>query len=693
MMKALRFLRTLGVSFAVLSMLMVFSRTANGQKTEKHVPLSIVSDWSHSHLIFPESKDFAVTARVQRESRWEHNWYKRHPEAWWPEYHPRSRRDVKGSTRDWSTTLGSATYEPLYDFNFSINTQAGFGSLNTSDQGNGSFLATAGSLTVTGANDVGTYSLLPGGPGITTSPNTQFIFDNLIYPTYPTVNPPIDVDGFLFANSSGFEINLWANSATQYEFDDTNYTNDQKGAPFNLNEDPGAGQTFPAKFIFDVTATPSCSADFLAMGIPSTPVSGGQANLMGVNNLYTEPGGTGFCAGTGPTVKYAYASGTGEVPGDMTISQFGTQIAYVENLLTGSSYFHVLTLGTTGNNGTSPTAAAAPGVGNNALDVKVLLSPDNGVTNQSSTNSPFIVYSNGDTNDVAYATTYSTAGSGSGYLYKIIDVFSGATTPRIAWVVPITAVPSSPVYDPTSNKVFFTDNAGRIDSVTDSGSPTVTYGTVVAAGTTSANAPVVDTTNQEVYATFNTNGTNAIVVQTPTSMVSTVTVPVGSGNTEFGGPYAPDFNNAFYTGIGTPLMYVAGTGSSATPTATLYGVGFSGSALNPSSVQTTALATGLSDSSPVTEFFNAALNKDYLFAGVTNHCAATTGGGTAGCIESLDITSGFPTVSASTTALAAAGGTTGIIVDNDSGVNQASSVYYATKTGSTLVKATQTGLN
>ena len=59
---------------------------------------------------------------------------------------------------------------------------------------------------------------------------------------------------------------------------------------------------------------------------------------------------------------------------------------------------------------------------------------------------------------------------------------------------------------------------------------------------------------------------------------------------------------------------------------------------------------------------------------------------------SLNITSGFPTVNANTTGLAATGGTSGIIVDNNSSDSQASSIYYATKTGSTLVKATQSAL-
>ena len=142
---------------------------------------------------------------------------------------------------------------------------------------------------------------------------------------------------------------------------------------------------------------------------------------------------------------FAYASGTGQVPASLVLSQNGTQIAYVENLPTGSSYFHILTLGNTGTNGTSATAAVVPGSagGNNALDQRVLLSPDGGITNQSSTTTVFVAYTSKDSNDVAYATTYSTAGSGSGYLYKISNVFKGVAAPTIVWSVPINAIPSS----------------------------------------------------------------------------------------------------------------------------------------------------------------------------------------------------------------------------------------------------------
>ena len=138
-------------------------------------------------------------------------------------------------------------------------------------------------------------------------------------------------------------------------------------------------------------------------------------------------------------------------------------------------------------------------------------------------------------------------------------------------------------------------------------------------------------------------------------------------------------------------MYIAGTGNGTLPT--LYSIGFDANGVMNSSAggQTAALATGAADSSPVTEFYNTANQMDYLFVGVTNHCIATEGL-TAGCILSLDISNGFPTINAASTALAAAGGTTGIIVDNDSSATESSSVYYATKSGGTLVKATQNGL-
>ena len=664
-------------------------------KPAPHVPVGIVSDWTQHHILYPASNDFSLMARIRGDPRWLQDWYLRHQEAWWPIHPGRPSGARDGSRRDWTVPLGTATFEPLFDFTFDIAPETGYGSLNTTDQGNGEFLAIAGTLTVMGANAIGTFSLYPGGPGQTTSPMGAFYYNNLLY---PSVDPSLDIDGLLFTGN-GLEINIWGNSPGSYSFYDNNgsgYVDEDVGAPFTLEVDPGGGQAFPAKFVFDVSAAPSCTNDFVVIGIPANPASGGQANIIGLNNLYSTSTSTGYCPTNGPTVMFAYASGTGQVPASVAISQSGAQIAYIENLPTGSSYFHVLTIGTTGTNGTSATAAVVPGSagGNNAVDQRVLLSPDGGTTNQSSTNALFAVYTPNDAQDVAYAATYSTAGSGSGYLYKISNVFNGSATPTLVWSVSINAVPSTPVYDGVSNKVFFTDGSGRIDYVTDTGtSPSVVYGAILASGATSENPVTIDSTHQMVYASFNSNGTNALVVQAPTSMASTASVPVGTQSTIYTGPYGVDFNNAWYTGSGTPLMYVAGTGTGTLPT--LYSVGFNGSGMMNTSpdITTAALATGMADSSPVTEFYNADLQKDFLFVGVTNNCIATTGGGTAGCVMSLDITDGFPTVNASTTALPAPGGTSGIIVDNDSSLTQASSIYYATKTGAALVKATQSGLN
>jgi hypothetical protein len=653
----------------------------------------VVSDWTSRHVLYPDSRNYFTMARLVRDPRWLHDWYLRHPGAWW-------RRPNRGrhnpSHRDWSLPLGTAYFEPVFDstFAFTIGTEAGLGSLNLISQGAGTYLATAGTVTVTGTQDIGTYPLIPGGPARTTSPNGGFYYDDLVF---PSVNPPLDGDALVFDNGGGLELNIWGNSTNNYSFytgtGSGNYpiqitTNGTFTVSVDSNPGPGGGQTFPAKYVFDVNATPSCANDYVVMGLPTAPVSGGQANIVGVNNLYS--GGAGaFCA-AGPSVKFAYASGAGEVPASVVLSQDGSQIAYIENLA-GSSYFHVLTLGTTGSNGASATAAVVPGTGNNAVDQQVLLSPDGGTTNQGSTNAPWVVYTSGDANDVAYATTYSAAGAGSGYLYKITNVFNGGA-PTIVWSIPITAIPSAPVYDSVSNKIFFTDSNGRIDYVIDSGSPpSVFYGPTVASGATSENPVVVDSTGQWVYATFNSNGSNSLVVQAPTSLASTVIATVGTASTVYSAPYPPDFNHAWYTGSGTPLLYIAGTGSGTVPT--LYSIGFNGSGVMNSTISnSTPLATGAAESSPVTEFYNSTLAKDYLFAGVTNHCVATTGGGTAGCVMSLDITSGFPTVNASTTALPATGGTTGIVVDNNSNATQASSIYYGTKTGSTLVKATQSAL-
>ncbi|MGB8030145.1 MAG: hypothetical protein WCF30_10825 [Terracidiphilus sp.] len=663
--------------------------------------VGVVADWSQRHVLYPASNNLSLMTRIQRDPRWTQSWYNRHHEVWWPRAPHRRLKPSTKMNRDWNVSLGTAAFEPLFDYSFSISPETGNGTLNSTDELNGSYLATGGTLVVSGASDAGSYALLPGGPGTTLSPGGAFTYDDLLT---STANPPIDVNGLLFTGS-GLQINIEGNGTNTYSYADYNgtaYENkvaDESGT-FTVNTDPGGGQMFPAKYTFDVTATPSCTNDYVVVGIPATPASGGQANIVGYNNLYTGSSPSGICSGTGPTVMFAYASGSGEVPGSISLSLDGTKLAYVEDLLTGSSYFHVLTIGTTGSNGTSATAAAVPSSGNNAVDLRRQLETSG--VNQSSTTSPFIDYSD----DAAYVTTYSWAGAGSGYLYKISPVFGGGT-PEIVWSIQITAVPSGPIFDYTSKNVFFTDSHGRVDYVTDIGSPpsSVTYGSVLASGTTSLNPVTVDSVNEEIYATFNTNGTNALLVQVPINtngtLGSPVDAPIGVGNTIYKGPYGVAFNNAWYTSSGPPdysstgaEVFVMGTCPSASscPSAPpgvqpwFYGVGFTSGVLNTSVTEGGPIGTGgLADGSAPTEFYNAATGKDYVFLGVTNSCW----GGIAGCVWSFDLTDDTYV----TPPLAVTGGPSGIIVDNDSSDPQASSAYFVSKTGGQLVKATQSGLD
>ena len=113
-------------------------------KPAPHVPKGIVSDWTQHHVLYPDSQDESVMARFRRDPRWEQNWYLRHREAWWPEYHPeagspdedserewrrehRRRPHVPGeeSHRDWSVALGTAAFQPTIDFSFTISTRDG----------------------------------------------------------------------------------------------------------------------------------------------------------------------------------------------------------------------------------------------------------------------------------------------------------------------------------------------------------------------------------------------------------------------------------------------------------------------------------------------------------------------------------------------------------------------------------------
>ncbi|MGC2193220.1 MAG: hypothetical protein WA628_01005 [Terriglobales bacterium] len=463
----------------------------------------------------------------------------------------------------------------------------------------------------------------------------------------------------------------------------------QRDWSVSLGAGSGGRISGPAKFVFDVTAAPSCTTDFVVTGI-GIGGSANQANIVGLSRLYTNPAGTGFCSGTTPTVIFAYNVGGGQVPSVVALSLNGQKIAFSENNTTlGTANFHVLQFKTGAGNGTSATAPAVPGVGNTAVDTKIALA-------SGSTTGPYVDYAH----DVAYVTT----NGGASVVHKFRGVFNGtpAEVTTGGWPATIPGNPgvSTPVYDNVSRHVFATDGNGFIDYVDDSVSPAVVHSgsfSFAAAGITAAPV-VIDSSRQKVYAfAGNPGGGNAVVAQGDTSLTagSRVVVPIGvnSNNAVLEG----DFNDAYYSGgaFTSSFMYVVGNDSSNRERPALFNIGFNSSFRLNATTANGPLALSVGNTtgvtaSPLTEFYNSRLARDFLFVGVSAACQSQGG---SGCIRSLNITSGFPAAAViNNVILNAAGGTGTVTVDNNSGNAEASSVYYTPLTGNTIVKATQSAL-
>ncbi|MGB7023082.1 MAG: hypothetical protein WBD73_04720, partial [Candidatus Acidiferrales bacterium] len=336
--------------------------------------------------------------------------------------------------------------------------------------------------------------------------------------------------------------------------------------------------------------------------------------------------------------------------------------------------------------------------------------------------SPFVDYAH----DVAYV------GNDLGTLYRIKDVFcpsynndAGCTigaAPSLdaSWgtggAVTVGAggcgVLTSPVEDFTTGNVFVGCSDGRLYGFNSNG--TVLSGThflVVGDGTSFGgivDAPIVDSMNGLVYAVSGTNATNALLVQANISLLAKRTAALGS---PLGGNiHLPAFNDAYFSEPTTPgdwAIFSCGFDSTGAST-TLYDVGFTAGSGNvpllnigtvPAANQFT-LSSQAEECSPLTEFTNVpgppGTPTDWLFLGLLSTQA----------IRSYDVTSasgsaGFPGTFARSATDGVSGGSSGIIVDNESATVQASSIYFSTLGSTTCgaggsgvcaIKLTQSGL-
>jgi hypothetical protein len=105
--------------------------------------------------------------------------------------------------------------------------------------------------------------------------------------------------------------------------------------------------------------TPDCVNDHVSFTIHAQGTST-QANVVILNNLYVNGGGTGFCSGKAPHVVAAYNVGTsapGNYLGDPWPSADGSKILVLEKGLVGTgnpAKLHLITIGTGGGRLTAP---------------------------------------------------------------------------------------------------------------------------------------------------------------------------------------------------------------------------------------------------------------------------------------------------------------------------------------------------
>jgi hypothetical protein len=453
---------------------------------------------------------------------------------------------------------------------------------------------------------------------------------------------------------------------------------------------------FPAKFSFDVNAAPDCANDYVVFptnngGSPG--LSGADASIVAFNNLYAGPGPTGICPtpiapAAQPSVLFAYNTATvddGFAYLSPTLSLDGKKIAFVEgNNGSGNSYaaFHVLTW--KAGEGTAWNSAAVPGncsAGNSCMTTLVLNN-----TSSDSVSNPFVDYAH----DTAYV------GDDAGKLHKITPVFGGTPVEVIGngWPVQLPSTNNrvhSPVYDSGSGRVFVTDNTGTffvIDAVSGAILNSVSLGSF------SISDPIVDSSDQTVFVFGPDFRLNLFVWQFDTSGTLLREISPGAlGGTA--NVYLGAFDNNYYNSPSSGLLYFAG---SVNFVASLYAVGFTGTTMNASFSGPLPLSTSstTSEATGLTEVFNPSFSSanDRLFLGIEFNCVS---GSANGCLESFDISHGFPSAILSSSVLQTNGAiasVSGIIVDNVSSAAQASSIYFESLTpAASAIKLTQAGLN
>jgi hypothetical protein len=463
---------------------------------------------------------------------------------------------------------------------------------------------------------------------------------------------------------------------------------------------------FPSKYQFNI-GTENCTTDYVVFGL--TVTSGTQANLVGINNLYTE--GSPPCNSGSPWVAFAYNTVThtgGQIATSPALSLDGTKVAFVEST-SSATYFHVLVLpnpipSPPSQSGTvlspqTPSSCTKPTTPGCMTTVLI----ESGANNTNS--SPWVDYDA----DIAYV------GADNGKLYKVAPIFGGGAPALVNdpsnWPVTVSnpsqsnTILTGAIEDSTTGRLYLGDGYGYLYAVS-LANPAGTYSAIVTtgwvgfgAGTGVVDPPIVltDPANLTVDQVFVFTGCSIVpgiggaVSQVPanftssTTLTTSNTVDLGSGSGDgdctSGNVHSGDLDNAFWVSGSTKghLMacgFVSGTSSKPLIPSNpkMYFFPFASNVITSTGSSTFVINSTLGDEcSPLTEFYDG--TTDRLFFGV---------GASDGYVESSKITSSLaaPNCSAAPSSSCVAtptalAGTSGIVVDNDV-ANGGENLYFST---------------
>jgi hypothetical protein len=461
---------------------------------------------------------------------------------------------------------------------------------------------------------------------------------------------------------------------------------------------------YPAKYSFS-TSSSSCT-DWVVYG---TGLPGGttQATILAYANLYS-----GTCTGTVPSVSWAFNSGSGStILTSPVLSLDGTQIAFMQNGSSGVASLVVLKWSASGTL-TAPTTLSSQSSG--------------GAYRSCTAPCMFSMILSGSASDSGSSVWYDYdldivwVGDDNGRLHKFTGVFAGspAEVTTGGWPVTVSASPlNGPVRDPITGNVFVGDYNLTADSAcTPSSSTTAApcgflYSYNSSTGTLNAKSaqldynfgivdtPVLDQVAARLYVAVGSDGeigaSTKCGTDTPCAGIFQLSTSFTSGASGTEATVGPGYDflligtldNAYLTSANasspTGHMYVVGNTGPANNT--LYQLSINANVMSTSSIKGPVVAqnytngyyaAGLS----VTEFFNGSI--DYIFLSTIAFSNYSGCGATPiisiGCVIGFDVTSGsISALTLPTGSSPAAGGASGIIIDNAGSATGESNIYFS----------------